>query len=175
MTFILIISDYLTRKRLSIADGVQRSFGFLQYLADIKGIFGSILLIMGYFSLGILIVNYTNAFLGVIIFDPDLSLKLKILLSLLYSPLYPVLAYLLIFHYKLSRRFPKFIQIFYRKGSKRTRYPDIPYGADKIAVLSFVLLLIIIFYMRFSWGYLWRNQYLLLLALVASAITSVFI
>ncbi|MCD6474067.1 MAG: hypothetical protein J7K47_04085, partial [Thermoplasmata archaeon] len=43
VTFILIISDYITRKRLFIADSVQRSFDFLRYFRDIKGIFGSIL------------------------------------------------------------------------------------------------------------------------------------
>jgi len=78
-----------------------------------------------------------------------------------------------IFHYKLSRRFSKFIQIFYRKEDKKIPCPDLPYGKDKVVISSFIALLVIAFYMRFSWGYLWKNRCLLILTLVTSAITSI--
>ena len=175
VTFVMILSDYLAKKRLIISDSIQKSFEFLRDLIDIKGAFGSFLIIMGYFSLGILIVSYVNA-LPTILFDEGLSLISKAMMLILYLPIFTTLIYMFLYQYKLSRRFLKFIQVIYNRKDdmEKMSCSSLPYGEDKVFAFSFIIFLILIFYMKFLWGALWRNSYLLGLAVIASIALSVF-
>jgi len=146
VTCLWIVKDYLDGKKISMADGTDQSFKFLQDLLTTKGLFGSALILLGYLTWGLLFINSTNMILGFFSSKIEIGYQFKSLLSLLLLPLPMVATYMFFYQYRISRRFLKFIQIFYKDGSlERKDYPPLPYGGDKVAILSPLLFPAILF------------------------------
>jgi len=150
LSLLLLMKEYLYRKKLPTAD--KELFQFLRYLINVKGLFGSIFLILGYAGWGILLIGFLNLSL-MVLYGATSEIQSKILLLLLLSIFYSMLSYMFLYQYKLSKRFLKFIPYFYGDKKKMTTltYPSLPCGGDKIAALSLLLFLMLNYYLlRFS-------------------------
>jgi len=146
LSLLLLMTEYLHRKKLSTTNGDP--FQFLRYLLNIKGMFGSFFLILGYLGWGILLISSLNLSLG-LLYGTKLEIKFKILLLLLLSIFYIMPSYMFLYQYRVSKRFLKFISLFYgdKKKVATLTYPPLPCGNDKIAVLSLLFFLILNYYL----------------------------
>ena len=146
LSLLLLMKEYLHKKKL-IVDSNKDLFQFLRYFLSAKGVFGSAFLILGYMGWGILLISFINLSLA-FLYEAKLGLQLKILLFLLLSIFYIMASYMFLYQYRLSKRFSKFIPLFYEDKEKITTltYPSLPYGGDKIAILSLMLFFILNYY-----------------------------
>jgi len=146
LSLLLLIKEHLHRKKLPTTNGDP--FQFLRYLINMKGMFGSLFLILGYLGWGILLISFLNLSLR-FLYGTKVEIQFKILLLMLLSIFYVMPSYMFLYQYRLSKRFLKFIPLFYGDEKKITtvNYPSLPCGDDKIAALSLLFFLVLNYYL----------------------------